>query len=98
MFRLERQIRALDLVGGRNIVHAKENDRSKFGMNRNSVAENEREDCCITIDLGITPLERRCVEEDKERETVNVLRKRDDPEVAMMVFTVWKDQIIYRVP
>lgn len=65
MFRLYRQNRVLDLDGGRNIVHAKENDRSKFGMNRNSVAENEGEDCCIPIDLGITPLERRCVEEDK---------------------------------
>jgi hypothetical protein len=43
MFRLERQIRALDLDGGRNILHAKENDRSKFGMNRNSVGENEDE-------------------------------------------------------
>jgi len=78
MFRLERQIRALDRDGGRNIVHAKENDPS----------ENEGEDCCIPIGLGITPLERRCVEEDNEIETVNVLKKRDDPEEAMMVFAV----------
>ena len=83
MFRLERQIRALDRDGGRNIVHAKEND-----------PENEGEDCCIPIALGITPLERRCVEEDNEIETVNVLRKRDDPEEAMMVFAVSKTRLI----